>query len=75
MSKTVEANEVDTIEYKFYLNNDGTKCIGHGTFANSEAVLAHNSGVASQTILPRIFSISKVTRLTMGTLAINYKRC
>ena len=61
ISRAVEANEPDTIEYKFYLSNDGTKCIGHGTFANSEAVLAHNNGVASQTTLPRIFNISKVT--------------
>jgi quinol monooxygenase YgiN len=60
----VEANEPDTINYQFYLNRDDdeTKCIVHETYANSEAVLAHNAGVASQTILPKIFSVSRISR-------------
>jgi quinol monooxygenase YgiN len=62
MSKVVEANEPDTINYHFYLNRAETKCIVHETYANSEAVLAHNAGVASQTILPKIFSVSKISR-------------
>jgi hypothetical protein len=52
----------DTIDYQFYLNRDDeTKCIVHETYANSEAVLAHNTGVASQTILPKIFSVSRIS--------------
>ena len=63
MSRAVEANEPDTIDYHFYLNRDDeTKCIVHETYANSEAVLAHNTGVASQTILPKIFSVSRISR-------------
>jgi quinol monooxygenase YgiN len=62
MSKVVKANEPDTINYQFYLNRDETKCMVHETYANSEAVLAHNAGFASQTILPRIFSVSRITR-------------
>ena len=62
MSRVVEANEPDTIDYQFYLNRAETKCIVHETYANSEAVLAHNAGVASQTILPKIFSISRISR-------------
>ncbi len=62
MSKAVEANEPDTIGYQFYLNRAETKCIVHETYTNSEAVLAHNSGVASQTILPKIFSVSRISR-------------
>jgi quinol monooxygenase YgiN len=63
MSRAVEANEPDTIDYQFYLNRDDeTKCIVHETYANSEAVLAHNTGVASQTILPKIFSVSRISR-------------
>jgi quinol monooxygenase YgiN len=62
MSRAVEANEPDTIDYQFYLNRAETKCIVHETYANSEAVLAHNAGVASQTILPKIFSISRISR-------------
>ena len=61
MSRVVEDNEPDTINYQFYLNRSETKCIAHKTYANSEAALAHNTGVASQTILPKIFSISRIT--------------
>jgi quinol monooxygenase YgiN len=62
MSRTVEANEPDTIEYRFYINGSETKCIVHEIYRNSEAAIAHNDGVASQKILPRIFSISTITR-------------
>ena len=62
MSKVVEANEPDTIGYEFYLNRAETKCIVHETYTNSEAVLAHNVGLASQTILPKIFSVSRISR-------------
>jgi quinol monooxygenase YgiN len=64
MSRVVEANEPDIIDYQFYLNRDDeTKCVVHETYANSEAALAHNNGVASQTILPKIFTIAKLNRL------------
>jgi quinol monooxygenase YgiN len=62
MSRMVEANGSDTINYQFYLNGDGTKCIVHETYANSDAVLAHNNGVASQTILPKIFRVARISR-------------
>ena len=62
ISRVVEANEPDIINYQFYLNNDETKCIVNETYTNSEAVLAHDNGVASQTILPKVFSISKISR-------------
>jgi quinol monooxygenase YgiN len=63
MSRAVEANEPDTVDYLFYFNKDETKCIVHETYANSGAVLAHNNSVASQTILPKIFSVSKISRI------------
>jgi quinol monooxygenase YgiN len=62
MSRMVEANEPDTINYQFYLNRAETKCIVHETYANSEAVLGHNAGVASRTILPKIFNVSRMSR-------------
>ena len=62
MSRVVKANEPDTINYQFYLNRDETKCIVYETYSNSEAVFAHNAGVASQTILPKIFNVSKISR-------------
>jgi quinol monooxygenase YgiN len=62
MSKVVEANEPDTINYQFYFNRAETKCIVSETYTNSEAVFAHNAGVASQTILPKIFNVSRISR-------------
>ena len=63
MSRMVEANEPDTIDYEFYLNSDDeTKCIVHETYADSEAALAHASSIASQTILPKIFNVASVSR-------------
>ena len=62
MSRVVEANEPDTINYQFYLNRVETKCIVHETYTNSEAVFAHMNGVASQTILPKVFSVSRISR-------------
>ena len=63
MSRAVEANEPDTTNYQFYLNRSETECIVHETYANSEAAIAHISGAASQTILPMIFSVSRISRL------------
>lgn len=62
MSRVVQANEPDTIGYQFYLNKAETKCIVSETYANSEAVFTHSSGIASQTILPKIFNVSRITR-------------
>ena len=58
MSRVVEANEPDTINY---LNTHETKCIVNETYANSEAVLAHITGVASQTILPKVFMSLRIS--------------
>jgi quinol monooxygenase YgiN len=62
MSRVVEANEPDTISYQLYLNRDETKCIVYETYSNSEAVFAHMNGVASQTILPNIFNVSRISK-------------
>ena len=63
MSRMVEDNEQDTINYQFYLNRSETMCMVHETYKNSESVLAHIIGVASKTILPKIFNIAKINRL------------
>jgi quinol monooxygenase YgiN len=63
MSRIVEANEPDTISYQFFLNRDDEKkCIVCETYANSEAALAHNNGVASKTILPKIFDVARISK-------------
>ena len=63
MSEVVETNEPDTLEYRFYLNEDGTKCIVHETYADSKATLSHNDSAASKTILPSIFNTAQLNRL------------
>ena len=63
MSRVVEANEPDTINYRFYFNKSETECIVWETYANSDSVLAHINGVASQTILPKVHSVSRISRL------------
>ena len=63
MSRMVEKNEPETINYQFYINRSETKCIVHETYTNSESVLAHVTGVASKSILPKIFNIAKLNRL------------
>jgi len=62
MSRSVQTNEPDTIGYQFYLDSSETKCIVSETYANSEAVFAHRNSVASQTILPKIFNVSRISR-------------
>ena len=36
MSRMVENNEPETINYQFYLNRSETKCMVHETYTNSE---------------------------------------
>jgi quinol monooxygenase YgiN len=62
MARTVQETEPDTITYQFYLNKDNTKRIVHETYANSDAVFAHLNGLASKTILPKIFEFAKINR-------------
>jgi quinol monooxygenase YgiN len=63
MSNFVEINEPSTLVYQFYLNGDGTKCMVHETYVDSNAVLSHNDSTASKTILPRIFNIAKLNTI------------
>lgn len=63
MSGVVEFNEPNTLTYRFYIGEDQTKCVVWETYANSQSALAHANGVASQTILPKIFNISKIERI------------
>jgi quinol monooxygenase YgiN len=63
ISGVVEFNEPNTINYIFFLNKDATKCVVWETYANSESVLSHLNGIASQTLLPKISAISRIDRL------------
>ena len=62
MSRMVEVNEPDTINYQFYLNRDGQSVLYMKNTQIQRLSLAHNSAVASQTILPKIFSVATISR-------------
>lgn len=62
MCRVVEYNEPDTLIYRFYFGKVQSKCIVHEIYANSEAVFSHSNGLASQTILPKIFSLSRISK-------------
>ena len=62
MSKMVEVNEPNTLTFQFYLDRSEMKCIVHEAYTDSEAVFVHIAGLASQTILPKIFSVAKISR-------------
>jgi hypothetical protein len=65
MRKAVENNEPSTTRYQFFLNDDQTQCVVNESYVNLEAALAHLKGVASQTILPKIFDACKVNRFEL----------
>ena len=58
-----ENNEPDTLCYQFYLNKSETECMAHETYTKSDSTLTHIHGIASKTILPKIFNISWINRL------------
>ena len=62
MARAVQETEPYTITYQFYLNKDNAKCIVHETYANSDAAFTHMNGIASKTILPKIFEVAKINR-------------
>ena len=62
ITRAVGLNEPGTKSYQYHLNDGETKCVISELYADSEAVLAHLNGVAAQTILPKIFNVSKINR-------------
>lgn len=75
MSKLVEANEPETIDYQFYFDESETRCIVPETYRNPEAVFVHMDGIASNTVLPKIHEISRIIRLRLtGPSAKSYIR-
>jgi hypothetical protein len=55
-------NEHNAITWCTKRNRVGRKWILYEAYANSDAVFAHLNGVASQTILPKIFNVYRISR-------------
>ena len=74
MSRMVENNEPDTINYQFYLNRCETKCMVHETYTNSESVsillapmsINDNGDLliswAEKELIPKIFNNAKIMK-------------
>ena len=59
-AQSVTENEPDTLAFKWYMSEDGAKCIFHEEFTNSEALLTHLSNVGPT--LPDLLAIARITR-------------
>ncbi len=57
----VKADEPNTLGYQWYLSEDGSKCLVHETFTDSDALLAHLAHVGPT--LPDLLEIAPITRL------------
>jgi quinol monooxygenase YgiN len=57
----VQKNEPGTLGYQWYVDDGGTRCLVHETFASSEALLAHLQHVGPS--LPELLAIAPITRL------------
>jgi hypothetical protein len=69
-------NEHNAITWSTKRNRVGTKCVIYEAYANSESVFVYINGVASQTVLPKIFNVYRISRFEVTeTQAKSYKRC
>jgi quinol monooxygenase YgiN len=57
----VQESEPDTTTYQWYLAEDGSKCLLHEAFTNSEALLQHLTNVGPS--LPDLLAVSPITRV------------
>ena len=63
----MKENESDTLGYLWYLGKDGTRCLLHETFADSEALLTHLNNVGPA--LPALLEIAPITRFEVLGIA------
>jgi quinol monooxygenase YgiN len=57
----VKENEPGTLEYQWYIGEDGKHCLLEETFESSETLLTHLGNVGPS--LPSILAIAPITRL------------
>lgn len=60
-------NEPGTLEYQWYVSDDGSKCLVIETFADSDAMMTHLGNVGPT--LPALLAIAPITRVeVMGSV-------
>ena len=71
----IQANEPNTKTYQWYLNQEGTKCIIHEVYPDSEVMLAHGRVKEFSKILSQMLKIAPITRFyVLGDLTEEAKK-
>ena len=59
-TEAVRKDEADTLEYQWWIAEDGSRCLLKETFTSSEALLQHLANVGPS--LPDLLAIAPITR-------------
>ena len=65
LAAKVEQNEPDTVVYKWHLSDDGARCRVDEWFTSSEALLAHFTGEAMTSLLPKVLECAGLEKITV----------
>ncbi len=58
--ESVKKNEPGTLTYNWYYTKDGTRCVLHEGFSNSETLLSHLDNIGPK--LPALLAVAPITR-------------
>lgn len=71
----IQDNEPNTKTYQWYLNHEGTKCIIHEVYPDSEVMLAHGRIKKFSKMLSQMLKIAPITRFyVLGDLTEEAKK-
>jgi len=75
ISNLIQDNEHDTKTYQWYLNREGTKCIIHEVYPDSEVMLAHGRVKDFRKMLSQMVKIAPITSFyVLGDLTEEAKK-
>ncbi len=75
ISNLIQDNEPDTKTYQWYLNREGTKCIIHEVYPDSEVMLAHGRVKDFRKMLSQMVKIAPITSFSvLGDLTEEAKK-
>lgn len=63
MARDVQALEPDTLQYRFYVSEDGSTCYAHEWFTDSDALIAHFKGAPVTELLPKVLEHVEIRSL------------
>ena len=62
ISTLIQEKEPSTQIYQWYINGEGTKCIIHEVYSDSEAMLAHGRMKDFRNLLTQLIKIAPITK-------------